>query len=91
MKSGTTDYTEGTDRPLDQSNALHVDILRGATQIAEFLFGTTSAKGVRRVYHLAETSKIPVFKLGSVLCARRSVLVGWIASQEARSTQGSPQ
>lgn len=62
------------------------DILRGADQIAEFIFG--SSKDRRKVYHLAEKSKLPVFRLGSLLCARRSVLTGWIAAQEARSTQG---
>ncbi|BBF92108.1 hypothetical protein [Blastochloris tepida] len=62
------------------------DILRGADQIAEFIFG--SAKDRRKVYYLAEKSNLPVFRLGSLLCARRSVLTGWIAAQEARSTQG---
>ncbi len=36
------------------------------------------------VYYLAECSRLPVFRLGSVLCARRSVLLDWIAGQEGR-------
>jgi hypothetical protein len=44
------------------------DLLRGADEIAAFIFGTKFAR--RRVYYLAETSRLPVFRLGSVLCAR---------------------
>lgn len=58
------------------------DILRGADEIAEFIFGKRSSR--RKVYYLAECTKIPVFRLGSVLCARRSVLLNWIAGQERR-------
>lgn len=58
------------------------DLLKGANQISEFLYGTASHR--RSVYHLAETSRIPIFRLGAVLCARRSVLLAWIAHQEER-------
>jgi hypothetical protein len=34
---------------------------------------------------LAECTRLPVFRLGAVLCARRSVLLGWIAAQENRA------
>lgn len=60
------------------------DILRGADKIAEFLFGDRAER--RKVYHLAERSQLPVFRLGVVLCARKSVLLAWIAAQEARAT-----
>jgi hypothetical protein len=56
------------------------DLLRGADQIATFLFGDAGQR--RRVYHLAETSRLPVFRLGSTLCARRSVLLAWVTHQE---------
>lgn len=56
------------------------DLLRGADRIAEFVFGHASER--RKVYHLAETSRLPVFRLGAVLCARRSTLLEWIAQQE---------
>jgi hypothetical protein len=64
------------------------DLLRGADQIADFLFGEPGQR--RRVYHLAETSRLPVFRLGSMLCARRSVLMAWIASQGKRGLQSEP-
>ena len=59
------------------------DLLRGADKIAEFLFGDPGQR--RKVYHLRECSRLPVFKLGAVLCARKSVLLAWIAEQEARA------
>jgi hypothetical protein len=58
------------------------DILEGADAIAEFLFGSSSYR--RKVYYLAECSKLPIFRLGSVLCARKSVLLEFIAGQEER-------
>jgi hypothetical protein len=58
------------------------DILEGADAIAEFLFGSREHR--RKVYYLAECSKLPIFRLGSVLCARRSVLLGFISGQERR-------
>ena len=58
------------------------DILEGADAIAEFLFGSSSSR--RKVYYLAECSKLPIFRLGSVLCARKSVLLSFIAGQESR-------
>src|ERR1700693_23517 len=61
------------------------DLLQGADQIAKFLFGDSSLR--RKVYYLAETSRLPVFRLGSRLCARRSVLMAWVASQEKRGWQ----
>lgn len=64
------------------ANDLSADLLRGADKIAEFLYGRADER--RKVYHLAETSRLPVFRLGAVLCARRSVLLEWISSQEHR-------
>jgi hypothetical protein len=68
--------------PTDKSPELADDMLRGADEIAEFIFGKKG--GRRKVYYLAECSRLPVFRLGSVLCARRSVLLRWIAGQENR-------
>lgn len=56
------------------------DMLRGAYEIAEFIFGSRANR--RQIYYLTETSRLPVFRLGSVLCARRSILMQWIAAQE---------
>ena len=63
--------------------ALAADLLRGADQIAEFIFG--KAGGRRKVYYLAESSRLPVFRLGAVLCARRSVIMNWIERQERKA------
>lgn len=59
------------------------DLLCGATEIAKFLFGPNGSR--RKVYYLAACTRIPVFRLGAKLCARRSVLLNWIASQESRA------
>ena len=59
------------------------DILRGADAIAEFLLGDGGQR--RKVYHLAHSGQLPVFRLGSILCARRSTLIRFIESQEGRS------
>ncbi|CUW39296.1 conserved protein of unknown function [Magnetospirillum sp. XM-1] len=56
------------------------DILRGADQIAAYLFGDVRHR--RKVYHLAENTKFPMFRLGSILCARKSTLRQWIEDQE---------
>ncbi len=67
------------------------DLLRGADAIAEFFFGSRTER--RKIYHLAESSRLPVFRMGSVLCARKSRLLSWIEEQEqqgireARSTR----
>jgi hypothetical protein len=72
-----------------QENNLADDLLRGADQIADFLFGEPGQR--RKVYYLPETSRLPVFRLGSKLCARRSILIAWIASHEKRGWQsGGP-
>jgi hypothetical protein len=62
------------------------DILLGANQIAEFLFGDRGAR--RKVYHLVENSHLPYFRFGFVLCARKSVLMTWIEEQERRAVEG---
>ena len=62
------------------------DLLRGADEIAKFLYGQPG--GRRQVYYLAAHSRLPVFRLGSVLCARRSVLMQWIESQERKVATG---
>ena len=58
------------------------DMLRGADEIAQFLFGAETQR--RKVYHLVATSNLPVFKLGSMICARKSVLLKWVEEQEGR-------
>ena len=58
------------------------DMLRGAGAIAEFLYG--NAKFRRKVYHLIASSNVPFFKLGSTICARKSVLLRHFETQEGR-------
>ena len=58
------------------------DMLRGAEQIALYLYGDEKLR--RKVYHLAATSNLPTFKLGSMICARKSVLLKWVEDQEGR-------
>lgn len=60
------------------------DLLRGAVELAQFLYGGADPKLRRKVYHLAGKSNLPVFKLGSMICARKSVLLKWIRDQEER-------
>lgn len=74
---------EGIHTPAETS--VCSDLLRGADEIAAFLFGSTKHR--RRVYHLVETSKLPVFRLGSMVCARRSVLMKWIIEQEEKAVR----
>lgn len=57
--------------------------LRGADAIAEHIFGDRSNK--RKVYYLAECTRIPIFRLGSTLCLRPAAYRRWIEGQEARS------
>jgi hypothetical protein len=66
----------------DHDEELAKDLLRGAKEIARFLYGSYDQR--RKVFHLAATSKLPVFKLGAMLCARKSVLLKWIEDQEHR-------
>jgi hypothetical protein len=56
------------------------DLLFGAEEIAVFLF--SSADHRRRVYHLAEKHGLPVFRIGSTLCARRERLREWLQAKE---------
>lgn len=63
------------------------DLLRGADEIAKFMFD--DVKHRRKVYYLTgEAPKgMPHFKMGSVICARKSALLNWVAQQE-RFTPG---
>ena len=58
------------------------DLLVGAMAIATFVFGRAEAAERRRVYWLAETDELPVFRLGSMICARKSTLLQHIAERE---------
>jgi hypothetical protein len=67
-------------RPGQAGGSLAGDILYGADGIAEFLYGDRKLR--RKVYNLVEKACLPHFRLGAVICARRSVLLNWIQAQE---------
>ncbi|MBK3665083.1 DNA-binding protein [Bradyrhizobium diazoefficiens] len=77
--------------PQTKDVSLAEDVLRGTEAIADFLFHGTSddqrGRNRRKVYWLAESSRLPVFRLGSRLCARKSKLLDFIAAQENRVIQ----
>lgn len=79
-----TDQTQGLPAMDNACPALANDLLRGADEIATFMFG--SARHRRKIYYLTgEASRgLPHFKMGSLICARKSTLLRWIAEQEAR-------
>lgn len=61
------------------------DLLEGAAKISKYVFGCSGKKARRKIYYLAQKCRFPVFRLGSVLCARKSVVLGWIKGQEERA------
>jgi hypothetical protein len=66
------------------------DTLRGAEEIAEFLYGDRTKR--RKVYHNASRASVnplPTFRDGNLICARKSTILEWIKAQEARSMAGT--
>jgi len=59
------------------------DLLHGAEAIAVFVFGNVRHR--RKVYYYASDAKVrmPVFRIGNVICARKSKLIEWIEAQES--------
>jgi len=68
MNTPLTASRHGTEPPTTIAD----DILRGADEIAQFVFG--DVKHRRKVYYLTGDAKtrMPHFRIGSVLCARKS-------------------
>lgn len=71
----------------DTGLPLHDDLLSGASAIAEFIYGPSgSAKEAeakrRKVFHQAARRELPSFKLGGILCARKSTILKWIEERE---------
>lgn len=65
-------------QPENDSMPLAKDILRGAAAIAEFMGFPR-----RAIYHMASNGSLPVFRMGDIVCARRSTLTAWIRAQES--------
>jgi hypothetical protein len=62
------------------------DLLVGAAAISEFMFGDRRKR--RKVFYLAGRSRLPIFRLRSQLCARKSTLRKFIENQENRNLIG---
>ena len=62
-----------------------LDILEGAGDIAAYIYGDREKR--RKIYHAAANAGLHVFRIGGVICARRSTLLGWIADQERRAAE----
>lgn len=75
------------DDPIKPSTAAteSLDVLYGAEQIAQFMFGSVALR--RKVYHLHYEHGLPAFKLGASLCARKTKILQWITDQELSSDQ----
>jgi hypothetical protein len=73
-----TEESVPMNRPTDT-----MKVIQGAGRIAEFLYGDETK--ARSVYHLAKTTDLPVFYLGSSMCAREERLLGWIEARESAS------
>lgn len=59
------------------------DLLYGVPAIAD-AFGWKA----RQVYHLKEAHGLPTFKIGRVVCAKRSAIAAWITAQAAKTSAG---
>jgi hypothetical protein len=62
------------------ATATDCNVLYGAGEIATFLFGDPKYR--RRVYNLVNGNELPIFRVGVNICARKTVLLEWIAAQE---------
>ena len=63
-----------------QPPAMAGDLLYGADEIAEYLFGSKAAR--RRVYTLDVAGAIPTFRLAGKLCGRKSAIADTIVARE---------
>ena len=68
---------------MTDESELYNDLLEGADAIAEFMFGDKAKR--RRVYHLM--GRLPIFRLGNTICARKSSLLSMIRDQEKASAR----
>ena len=66
--------------PATRPSELADDLLMGAAAISTFMFGAADER--RRVYWLADTGQLPVFRIGSILCARKSSILKAVELRE---------
>ena len=58
------------------------DMLYGVAAIGEFL-----GLKKRQALYLIESERVPFFRVGKIICARRSSLTQWLAEQEAAASR----
>ncbi|MFB2553702.1 helix-turn-helix domain-containing protein [Ensifer soli] len=63
-------------------NALADDILKGAEEIARFL-----GMDRRAIYFAVSKGRLPTFRIGTSVFARKSTLSAWIVQQESAATR----
>ena len=54
------------------------DLLNGVRAISKF-----TGLPERSIYHAVEAGKLPHFRIGAKICARKSTLLAWVAAQES--------
>lgn len=60
------------------------DVLHGTREIADFL-----GLAPRNASYHIEQGRIPCFRLGKAVCARKSTLLQWVAEQERSSVRNA--
>jgi len=65
------------------ADSLAGDLLTGAKAIALCIYGTDDATARSRVYRLAETGRLPIFRVGRLLTARKSELQAALSADKA--------
>ncbi len=66
----------------DNTETLAADILRGARAIGEY-----TGLPTRQVFYLVEKNELPVFRLGKIICARKSELRRELSAEGGRDTE----
>jgi hypothetical protein len=67
------------------------DLIYGAKALATFLFGNAEDnKNRRKIYGLAQTGVLPLFKLNNVLCGRASAIATALAEREKEARRLPP-
>ena len=76
------EYRPSETHPARPPAGLAEDLLHGAEAIAIFVFGDVKYR--RKIYYYATDAKLklPTFRIGNVICARKSKLLEWIEMQE---------
>jgi hypothetical protein len=67
---------------MSQTEEIAGDLLYGARAIAAYMLGDDDESARRKIYHLANSDALPLFRMGAVICGRRSTLSAWVAQQE---------